>query len=154
MVTDSNPISLKQSNHVSLEAKIRAKALLFERKYFRDLILEDPVMNDYLSFPGDSSAMIRKVVHEEKKLKIANWTIVVRSIEKIDGEANADTRTIQLNEHLSGKKMDVVLLHEMIHAYEDALPDPLRDWLLLQLVERVSATIHSSFYSNRLNWIA
>lgn len=108
------------------EIHLKAMLMSFENKYFKDLTLQDTVLQKQLLshlFESDSKESVlpnpetKKI---SKLLSIEFYNVKIRDFDEgTEGLHNANTKTIYLSKRLEGEqRISSTLLHEMLHAYE------------------------------------
>lgn len=119
------------------ELKLLEKAIDMEEKYFSDMTLKD-----YCEKLGRY-----QVKHEGEWIDITDseylngvdisdgWRFkIARDLDCL-GRCNSKERLIEINE--SNKDDETTLLHELIHAYESMLSEGFKQYLLIDLYERL-----------------
>ena len=79
------------------------------------------------------------------------WIFRYRRLRKLEGRCSSKKRTIEIKTGLQSDALKGALLHEMIHAYEAMLPQPFRDWLLLDLHKRLVKRIGPRLLDRYIN---
>ena len=123
------------------EATLHLQAIDYQERYFKDLTLREKRIRKRLA--SHKVEIDGEWVDAESDLEIsltgARWIFRYRGFrDETLGLCDYRKRTISIKRGLEGDDLKSVLLHEMIHAYEDTLYPTFRDWLLIDLYERMT----------------
>ena len=123
------------------EQALHLQAIDYQDRYFKDLTLREKRIRKRLA--SHKVEIDGEWVDEESDLEIcltgARWIFRYRRFrDDTLGLCEYRKRTISIKRGLEGDDLKSVLLHEMIHAYEDTLYPTFRDWLLIDLHERMT----------------
>ena len=122
------------------ERALRMTAVEYEDRYFQDLTLEDGRAHKKLATHKEQDEDGKWVkVQDELQLgvTVSHWIFRYRTSPEFLGRCSYRQRRIEIKLGLDETTFKGTLLHEMIHAYEDMLFPPLREWLLLDIYKRM-----------------
>jgi hypothetical protein len=127
------------------EHELRERAIRFQKKHFADLTLKAPsVRKRILNHLTEDENGAPCVSAGDEYVSIEPWRF--RFHPKMDarvlGRCNHRDRIIWITKNcLNDVALDSTILHEMIHAYESQLWRPFREWLIVDLHERLARKI-------------
>jgi hypothetical protein len=124
------------------EFDLEGSIYAFEEHYFKDLTLTDPrIRRKLLRYEVQMDIGRFTEVEDAGDLHLSlsfnYWTFRFRKHPDWIGLCVYKTRTIYVNPDLCGVDREATIVHEMIHAYEAQLSNSLREWLLLDLHDRM-----------------
>jgi len=128
------------------EHDLRMQAIGYEHRYFSDLTLQNQRIAKKLAtyeMQADDGRWV--TVQDDLQLGVTLsglWIFRYRRLRRRKlGCCHTQKRLIEIKAGLKGKVFKGTLLHKMIHAYEEMLKLPFRDWLLLDLYQRMKRKI-------------
>ncbi|NQT14234.1 MAG: hypothetical protein HQ582_15875 [Planctomycetes bacterium] len=140
-----------QRSQTPAESELQDMAFDFQEKYFADLRLVAPSIRRQLF------GQLYRAEGDPPDISIDEWIFRFRRFRKsrgIIGWYNGNHQTISIKPDLPSIEHRAALLHEMIHAYEFqlSLPEsrPYRDWLLLDLHQRMLKRMKPAELRNRM----
>jgi hypothetical protein len=115
--------------------------LKYEDMYFKDMTLN--LKKIYMKLFSSKSKSGQIVFHDDLFISLGNnWTIkyVKRPKKFYGGRCSPNKKTIYINRNLTKEETKIVVLHEMIHAYEFLLLEQkqYQDYVFLYLYEMLS----------------
>jgi len=122
------------------ERALYRQAIGYECRYFTDMTLEAPrIKRKLLRHEILNGGEWRQTETDPPLVTIENgWSFRYQEFpEDESGLCDTEERKIEICRGLAGDSLKRTLLHEMIHAYLYMIPGALREWLLLDLYERM-----------------
>lgn len=123
------------------ERGLCARAIDLEETYFSDMTLKDySKLGEYQTKKGDAWVPVISSLDESGILDISyGWRFTIVRDSEWSGRCTPGEKLIEIDE--AYKDDDVVLLHEMIHAYESLLTteglEVYKQYLIIDLYERL-----------------
>jgi len=122
------------------ERKLRMTAVEYENRYFQDLTLKDGRSQKKLAtceIQNEGGKWIKCQSDLQLDVTLSQgWIFRYRRLKSL-GRCSYRQRRIEIKAGIDGDEFKGTLLHEMIHAYEDMLVPPFREWLLLDIYKRM-----------------
>lgn len=124
------------------EKSLRLDAIRFEDRHFSDLCLQSKRVSRRLSrHEVELDGEWHSVEDDLIGPSISEWIFRVRPLKDCIGLCESKKRRISVEHSLGGDVLKATLLHEMIHAYEDQLTHAVREWLTLDLYNRLTRAL-------------
>ncbi|HZZ82110.1 MAG TPA: hypothetical protein VFE62_26660 [Gemmataceae bacterium] len=138
------------------DKELQLLAYQFEDRHFADMTLTSPAVRRNLfhyEIEGDAGGS-QAVEGDGPFLDLCSkrWILRVRTLpEGVSGQCHYRRHTISVRRGLDAVEHKATLLHEMIHAYESQLSEPVREWLLLDAHKRMAKRIKPAALRRYIN---
>lgn len=118
------------------ERRIKLKAFEFQDKYFQDMTLKE-YAEELTAVESDGEIYIDDF-SQDPPASIKRWRIRIKIKLDFDGLCNSKDQVIEIKKEKGHKNL--ILLHEMIHAYEDMLSEEAevyKQYIILRLHQKL-----------------
>jgi hypothetical protein len=130
------------ANRTPAELDLQMQAFDYEEKHFADLRLLAPsIRKRLLAYQAQMDDGSWFDTEDDVNVSLHEWIFKYRRMRDCVGLCDSKARTIYVWPKLEDVEHRACVLHEMIHAYENQLTIPCREWLLLDIYARMSKRI-------------